>query len=143
MIVASGGVLVACQKPLPTITVYGDGKSVIVDAAAYQFSGGPTHRQISDFEQAPTITVQAGSQLLIDVPKTVAQHTWVVAAFSLDSSGASTAIEGAGTPVPLHDQYTARVSTAPIGVGQYYLQVAEIRGITQVGGWVIKVRTES
>lgn len=137
------GLVAACQKPLPTITVYGEGKSVIVDAAAYQFSGGPTRRTISDYAQAPTISVPAGTVLLIDVPRTVAEDTWVVAAFRLDQAGKSTPIEGAGSLEPLHDRHSTRVSTSPAGLGDYYLQVAQLRGTTQAGGWVIKVRTKS
>ena len=136
-------VLVGCRKPLPTITVYGSGHSIIVDAAAYRFAGGPNHQRISDYGQAPTITVEAGSPLLIDVPREVATNAWIVAAFTLDSAGTSKPLAGAGSAGALRDRHSTRVSTSPAGVGTYYLQVVELRGTEQAGGWVVHVRTTS
>lgn len=135
------GLLSACHKPLPTITVSGDGKSVIVDAARYQFPGGPLHQPITDVGNAPTIRVRAGSELLVDVPRTVAANAWVVAAFTLDSASKSHPLTGAGTATAIRDQHTAHLSTAAAGVGSYYLQIAEIRGASQAGGWILRVTT--
>jgi hypothetical protein len=135
------GLLTACQKPLPTITVSGDGKSVVVDAARYQFPGGPLHQPVKDVGQAPGIRVRAGSELLVDVPRTVAANAWVVAAFTLDSAGKSHALAGAGSATAVRDRHTTHLSTAVAGVGSYYLQIAEIRGATQAGGWIVHVTT--
>lgn len=135
--------LAGCQKPLPTITVYGDGRSIIVDAAAYQFPGGPTHRPVTDYDQAPTLSVQAGSDLLIDVPRQVADNAWLVAAFTLDASSNTTPLAGAGSAGAIRNQYSTRVSSTPAGVGSYYLQVVELRQAQQVGGWVVHIQTTS
>jgi hypothetical protein len=135
------GLLTACHKPLPTITVSGDGKSVIVDAARYQFPGGPLHRPITDVGDTPTIRVRAGSQLLVDVPRVVADNAWVVAAFTLDSASKSHPLNGAGSASAIRDRHTTHLSTATVGVGSYYLQIAEIRGATQAGGWIVHVTT--
>jgi hypothetical protein len=135
------GLLAACQKPLPTITVSGDGKSVVVDAARYQFPGGPLHQPIKDVGDAPTIRVRAGSQLLVDVPRAVADNAWVVAAFTLDSASKSHPLTGAGSVSAIRDRHTTHLSTATAGVGSYYLQIAEIRGATQAGGWIVHVTT--
>jgi hypothetical protein len=137
----SVALLTACHKPLPTITVSGDGKSVIVDAARYQFPGGPLREPITDVGNAPTIRVRAGSQLLVDVPRAVADNAWVVAAFTLDSASKSHPVTGAGSATAIRDRHTTHLSTATAGVGSYYLQIAEIRGATQAGGWIVHVTT--
>ncbi|MEP6851833.1 MAG: hypothetical protein ABJA87_04145 [bacterium] len=134
-------VLTACNRPLPTITVYGDGRSVVVDANAYQLPGGALRTQHQDYADAPTISVAAGSELLVDVPRRVATQTWLVAAFTLGADGKTAPLAGAGSAGALTDQHTTRVSTAPAGVGEYYLQVVELRGTTQSGGWTLRVRT--
>ena len=136
-------ILVGCDKPLPRITVYGGGHAINVDAAEYQFPGGPARRQITDYGQAPTLTVPAGSDLLIDVPRTIARNAWVVAAFTLDADGKSTPLAGAGSAGAIRDQHSTRVSSAAAGVGAYFLQVVEVRGAQQAGGWVVHIRTVS
>ena len=143
VLLAPAALLSACRKPLPTVTVYGGGRSVIVDAAAYQFPGGPKRQHLTDYAQAPTITVPAGSDLLIDVPRSVVDNAWVVAAFTLDAAGRTTPLTGAGSAGALRDRHSTRVSSAPIGVGNYFLQVVELRGPQQAGGWVVHVRTTS
>lgn len=141
MFAVLAAVLTACQKPLPTVTVSGDGKSVVVEAANYRFAGGPLHEPVKDVGQAPNLNVRAGSQLLVDVPRTVADNAWVVAAFTLDSAGKSHPLAGAGSASAIHDRHTTHLETTPAGVGSYYLQVAEIRSASQVGGWILHVTT--
>lgn len=135
------GLLAGCQKPLPTITVSGDGRSVVVGAAQYRFPGGPLHRPIKDVGQAPSIRVRAGSELLVDVPRTVADDAWVVAAFTLDSASKAHPLAGAGSATAIRDRHTTHLSTASAGVGSYYLQIAEIRATSQAGGWIVHVTT--
>jgi hypothetical protein len=133
--------LTACQKPLPTITVSGADRAVVVRAAQYQFAGGPLHKPIKDVGQAPGITVRAGSTLLVDVPHTVAANVWVVAAYTLDSAGKAHPLAGAGSASAIRGRHTTHLSTTPAGVGDYYLQVAELRGTAEVGGWIVHVTT--
>lgn len=135
------GVLVACRKPAPSITVFGDGTSVQVGAAFYQHPGGPVRQPVTDYAQATSITVRAGSELLVDVPRTVATNTWLVAAFTLDGKGNATPLDGAGTAQTVHGSHSTRLSTTPAGVGSYYLQVGELRNGQQSGGWLVRVRT--
>ena len=138
-VIAAASVLSACDKPLPRITVYGDGHSVIVPAANYRFPDGAPHVEITDYSKAPTLRVQTGSELLVDVPHDIAVNSWVVAAFTLNAEGKSTPIAGAGSA--LHDEHTTRLAAAPADVSDYYLQVVELRGATQTGGWVLHVKT--
>lgn len=135
------GLLTACHKPLPTITVSGDGRSVVVAAARYQFPGGPLRQPVKDVGQAPTIRVRAGSQLLVDVPRAVADNAWVVAAFTLDAASKSHPLAGAGSATAIRGRHTTHLSTLTVGVGSYYLQIAEIRGAAQAGGWIVRVTT--
>ena len=137
----AAGLFAACQKPLPTITVSGDGRSVVVGAARYQFPGGPLRQPVKDVAQAPTIRVRAGSQLLVDVPRAVADNAWVVAAFTLDSASRSHPLAGAGSATAIRGRHTTHLSTATVGVGSYFLQIAEIRGTSQAGGWIVHVAT--
>ena len=132
--------LTACQKPFPTITISGNGKSVLVDAARYQFAGGPLHTPIQDVGQAPDLHVRAGSELLVDVPRSVADNVWVVSAYTLDSVNKAHPLAGAGTANAVRGRHTTHLSTTPAGVGDYYLQVAEI-STGDVGGWVVHVIT--
>ena len=135
------GLLSACQKPLPTITVFGGGHSVIVRAARFAFAGGPLHQPIKDVSQAPGISVRAGSELLVDVPRTVATNAWVVAAYTLDTASKAHPLAGAGSSTALRGQFSTHLSTTAAGVGQYYLQIAELRGTAEVGGWIVRVTT--
>jgi hypothetical protein len=137
------GLLVACDKPLPAVTFFGDGKSISVDPASYRFAGGPTRTTINDYGEVETLTVAVRSDVLIDVPRSVAENTWLVAAFRLDEQAKSTPIDGAGSLEPLHDEHSTRVSTTPAGVGEYFLQVVELRDGQAVGSWLVKIRTTS
>lgn len=142
-IAAATAVLSACHKPLPTVTVSGNGRSVIVRAARYEFPGGTMHQPIKDVGQAPGITVRAGTQLLVDVPRTVANNAWVVAAYTLDSASKAHPLAGAGSASAIRGRFTTHLSTTPAGVGQYYLQIAELSGTAEIGGWIVRVTTTS
>lgn len=133
------GALSACTRPLPNITVYGDGQSIIVPAANYRFPNGSSHVRITDYGKAPTLRVQNGTALMIDVPREIAVNAWVVAAFTLAADGKSTPIPGAGSA--LHDRHSTRLRAAPGGVSDYFLQIVELRGAAQTGGWVVHVKT--
>lgn len=137
------GLMSACQKPFPTITVSGNGHSVIVRAARYEFTGGKMHQPIKDVGEAPGITVRAGTQLIVDVPSTVANNAWVVAAYTLDSASKAHPLAGAGSATAIRGKFTTHLSTTPAGVGQYYLQVAELKGTAEIGGWIVRVTTTS
>ena len=64
-----------------------------------------------------------------------------MAAFTLDSASKSHPLTGAGSATAIRDRHTTHLSTATAGVGSYYLQIAEIRGATQAGGWIVHVTT--
>jgi hypothetical protein len=133
------GLLAACQKPLPTITVFGDGKSVIIAASQYQFAGAATRTTNGD---AHSISVQAGSSLLVDVPRAVAKRAWAVQAYSVDSSNKATYVAEASSPV-ITDKHSTRVSSSPMGVGTYVLRISEYRENpnTPTGVWLVQVHT--
>lgn len=130
--------LSACTKPIPEITVYGNGHSLNVPAARYTFPNGKEQVRITDYGKAPTLEVQPGTDLLVDVPRELATNAWVVAAFTLDPTGKTTPLAGAGSAV--HDTHSARLTAPPSAVTDYFLQVAELRGSKQAGGWILHVR---
>ncbi len=133
--------LSACTKPIPEITVYGDGHSLNVGAARYTFPNGKEHVRITDYGRAPTLRVQPGSDLLVDVPRELATNAWVVAAFTLDPTGKATPLAGAGSAV--HDTHSARLTAPPSSISDYFLQVVELRGSKQTGGWIVHVKVTS
>jgi hypothetical protein len=141
MLVTLGAVtlgLSACSKPIPEVTIYGDGHSLNVPAARYTFPNGEEHVRITDYGKAPTIKVQVGTDLLVDVPRELSTHAWVVAAFTLDPSGKATPLSGTGGAV--HDTHSARLTAPPSNIANYFLQVAELRGAKQTGGWIVHVK---
>ncbi len=121
--------------------MYGDGHSLNVAAARYTFPNGKEHVQITDYGRAPTLTVQPGSDLLVDVPRELATNAWVVAAFTLGPTGKTTPLAGAGSAV--HDTHSARLTAPPSSVTDYFLQVVELRGSKQAGGWILHVKVTS
>ena len=92
--------------------------------------------------EAAAINVTLGTQLLVDVPRTVADHAWIVSAFKLDAASRETPIVGAGSTL-IHNTHYTRLDTTPAGLGDYYLRIVEYRGSAPAGGWTVRVRTTS
>lgn len=130
--------LTACRKPAPQITVYGAHKSIQVSAAFYIQSGGPKRNFLTDFGKAPSISVPQGTKLLVDVPRSVSV-SWVVVAVTVSSDGASTPIPNVAPTEVLRGRHTVTLAAAPVTTGDYYIQVAQLRGSVQAGGWIFHV----
>ena len=75
------------------------------------------------------------------MPGPVANNAWVVAAYTLDSASKAHPLAGAGSATAIRGRFTTHLSTTPAGVGVYYLQVAELKGTAEVGGWIVRVTT--
>jgi hypothetical protein len=130
--------LTACRKPAPRISVYSDGTTIQVPAFFYAQSGGPRRAYLDDFSDAPTLRVRAGSAVHIDVPRQVAT-SWVVVPLTLDSSGTATALPGVAPQEVMRNRHAATLSTTSVGYDEFYVQVAQLRGSEQAGGWVFHV----
>jgi hypothetical protein len=132
--------LAACQKPLPQVTVSGDGTVLNLKATGYCFS--PTQCRegpVRDYGDAPSLRIDRGSDILIDVPRAVATTQWVVSGFTLDDAGTQTPIDGVGTPA-LHDTHSARILTTAAGSDPFYVSITQLQDSGQLNGtWVVKV----
>lgn len=128
-----------CRKPVPQITVFADRTSVQIHPAFYSQAGGPTRTFASDVSAAPSISLIPGGRLHIDVPRQVS-HSWVVVAVTLDSGGKSTPLAGIAPAEVLRDRYSVTLSTAAAGLNDFYVQIAQLRGSAQAGGWIFHVQ---
>jgi hypothetical protein len=129
--------LSACQKPSPRVTVFGDGKSVVVIAASYTYTGGTTRIAGSNAPVAQ-ISVRAGTELLVDVPRSLADHAWIVAAYTSDANGKLTALDGAGSQT-VSGKHSVWLNTPEDGSGEYFLNVTQLTGGNGTGAWVLRV----
>ncbi len=139
LLLALAATLTACRKPAPRITVYAAHKSIQVSAAFYIQTGGPKRNFLTDFANAPTITVPPDTKLLVDVPRAVSL-SWVVVAVTVSSTGASTPVPNVAPAEVLRNRHTVTLAAAPASTGDYYVQVAQLRGSVQAGGWIFHVK---
>jgi hypothetical protein len=118
-VLSIGTLVAACDKPQPKVTVFNGSGSKIISAQP----GCVTQATCSpDVSKIPTVFAHSGSTLLIDVPKEVADKSWLVQALNPDSSGKVTAIEGAGTIAPTKDHAVRVLVPTQAGV-RYILRV--------------------
>ncbi len=144
VVLLSASALAACTKPSPDITVYGNGKSIVIDAAFYSFTGSVGAPSIADATDARSISAQQGSKVLIDVPRSVANNTWLVSAFTFDTAGKANALAGAGGVGNVTGAHTTRITVPSASVTpEYYVEVVELRHGLAAGGWVFHVRVSS
>ncbi|SDI97017.1 Protein of unknown function [Frankineae bacterium MT45] len=133
---AGAGLLSACQKPVPLVTVLANETVTQLHPQEYCFDATHPCRKSGDDPQP--IKARAGSTISIDVPKAVADKYWLVSAYSLDSSNKATAIDGAGTTL-LHNQNNARI-TVPFTGTSYYIAIQQTNGKTAAGIWQAAVQ---
>lgn len=117
-VVAAAGVLAACDKPAPKVTVLGGGKVVTISPSTYCFD--PTHCRPSNALDLPTLTVPADQKVLIDVPRAVEHRGWVAQALSLDGTRL---LGGSG---PIQNSHTYRVPSGVANGSAFIVQVDEL-----------------
>lgn len=130
--------LAACQKPTPKVTLLSDDTTVNVAPQTYCFD--VDHCRVSKKGNVGDIDATAGSQILVDVPRSVAKKEWIVTSATLQQDGTFQKIEGTGVSTgTLSDTHTARV-TVPFGAGaDYYLVVQQQENGKATGTWISRV----
>lgn len=141
---AGATLLVACDKPTPDVTVSGSGKVINLEASRYCFDDDNCRDgDVQDYGDAPVLKLGRGEDVLISVPKIVAQKQWLVSAFRVDEDGDQEPIEGIGTPT-LHDVHTTRLSTTAATQQGFFLGIVEFNDNAEdiIGSWVVQVKLQ-
>ncbi|MBV9593187.1 MAG: DUF2771 family protein [Actinobacteria bacterium] len=131
----AAGLLSACDKPLPQITVLSNRTVTRISPTTYCFN--PTRCRHTT-ASARSVTARSGTSILVDVPGSVADGHWLVSAYTQDSSGKQTPIEGAGSGV-LHNQHSVWLPV-PTSSGAYALAIQSFTGATPTGIWDVVVQ---
>jgi hypothetical protein len=137
-VAAAISLLTACDKPIPKVTVQSGRDSAIVNAQAYCFNTDVKTCHLSTSGSLPTLSAAAGSTILVDVPRRVADGHWQVSSATQQADGSFKNITADGTTSPvIHDNHSTRVQV-PFGTGAYYLVVRE-----QTSSWVARISIKS
>jgi Protein of unknown function (DUF2771) len=133
----TAGLLTACDKPLPTLTVFSGSTAKKVEAQPVCVTAAtpcsPNSGKITE------LTAKSGGQILVDVPKKLASAGWLVTAFTVDTAGKSTPINGAGSS-PVNGDHSVRLNV-PITTGGYFLEVYPIKKNDKVlSTWLVSVK---
>jgi hypothetical protein len=139
-IAAAAGLLVACDKPVPEVTVLSGSTTTQLQPSRYCFSTTANSCRSSD--SVGTVHARSDGTLLIDVPRPVAQAHWLVTAYRRAASGRPTPLDGYGSPSVLNDRHSIRLPV-PYGEGTYYISVVQLNGPKQVGQWTATVEVTS
>jgi hypothetical protein len=139
-LVAVTGVLAGCDKPIPKITLQSGSTSTQIDAQTYCFDvNNPKKCRIRTEGGVGSIHAPEGGTILIDVPRSVADHTWSAVSAQLQNGKFKTIPGEALTTGSRRDTHFGRVRV-PYGAGKtYYLVVLEQRGGKQSASWVSRV----
>ncbi len=139
-IVAAGGLLAACSKPAPSITLLANRTVTVVQPQTYCFDANPNDCRI-DPNAIGAVHAASGSAILVDVPRTVASSSWQVQAATTDSSGKFSAVDSPGASSPaLSDQHSTRVVVPTLtGTASYFLIVRAGAQSGSRGAWVARV----
>lgn len=129
--------LTGCTKPQPGITVLSDNRSRVVraqPACTVLGSCQPVQGRV------PQVAATGGSQILLDVPKELADGGWIVAAFTSDGkTNAALTTPGAGSS-PIKGRHTVRLQVPAATAGSYYLQVTALRPTNRLTTWLLGVQ---
>ena len=129
--------LAACDRPVPEVTVLSGSTTIVVSPQTYCPDATPTHCRFST-SSVHHLRAIAGSTLLVDVPREVADTSWSVVSASQKANGNFSTIPGAnyasGTITGTH---SVRLDV-PYGVGSYFL-VVQSKGASTDGSWVAEV----
>jgi hypothetical protein len=134
---ATASVLAGCSEPQPSITVLSDNRSKIVQAQPACTVLGSCQPVQS---RVPQVPATGGSQILLDVPKELADAGWIVAAFTSDGK-TNTALSTPGAASqPIKGRHTVRLRVPAATEGSYYLQVTSLRPTNQLTTWLVGVQ---
>jgi hypothetical protein len=134
---ATASLLAGCTKPQPGITVLSDNKSTIVKAQPACTVLGSCQPVQSRVAQVPAA---GGSQILLDVPKELADAGWIVAAFTSDGKKNTALTTPGAASQPIQGRHTVRLRVPPATEGSYYLQVTALRPTNQLTTWLLGVQ---
>ena len=113
-------VLAACQKPVPEVTVEGDGTVVTISPSTYCFDPSHCRRSALDL---PALTVGPDQKVLVDVPREVMSNGWRVDALSLQDI-----TKVLGSSGPIENSHSFRVAGNSGGGAPFIVQVSELAG---------------
>jgi hypothetical protein len=130
------GLLVACDKPQPTVTFFSGSKSDIVSAQPPCVLAGTCG---ADEKKVAVVGAAGGSRILVDVGKDLSRAGWIVAAYTVDGAGKNTPIQGAGSE-PVNGAHTVRLQVPSATSGRYFLQVTSLRPNNQLTTWIARVQ---
>jgi hypothetical protein len=134
-LIAISTVLTACDKPQPKVTVQSGSKSKIVAA---QPACVMTKQCGTDQARIVHLAATPGTQMLVDVPKELADASWAVAAFTQDQTGKNTPLDIPGTGTPIKGKHALRLGV-PQATGMYWLQVSSLAPTKQLTTWIVAV----
>src|SRR5438874_371856 len=113
-VIAATASLTACDKPLPEITVLSGSTTVVVSPQSYCNDAAHCHFPT---KTTKVVGAVAGSQLLIDVPRQIADHPWLAQSGTISNDTLKTFVGENYTTGTVSGSHTARVDV-PYGVGK-------------------------
>lgn len=129
--------LTSCDKPQSSITVLSNDRSSVVAAQ-------PACAMVGTCQLAANretrIKARGGSQILVDVPKELADAGWIVAAYTTDGTKNTAVTTSGAASGTIHNQHTVRLNVPDSTVGSYYLQVTALRPSNQLTTWLVGVQ---
>jgi hypothetical protein len=117
---AATGVLTACEKPLPQVTVVGAGRVVTVAPSSYCFDTNSCRKPGAN--RLAVVTVPADEKILVDVPRAVKSRGWQVRALSLTDDG-----KQIGSSGPITDSHSYKVTSGAGGGAPFIVEVDQLR----------------
>jgi hypothetical protein len=122
--------LAACTKPLPNVTVLSGASTVVLSPQTYCFDATHCHFPKSG---ESVVHAAAGSTLLVDVPREIADHAWSITSGTLAGNALKSFVGDNYSTGTIANTHSARVDV-PYGVGTYTLAVR-----SATGTWVAEV----
>jgi len=123
--------LSACDKPLPKVTVLSGSTTVVVGPQSYCFDASHCHFPKS---KETVVHARAGTTLLVDVPRQIADHAWQVSSGTLSGNTLKTFVGDNYSTGTIKNTHSARVDV-PYGVGTYTLVIR-----TSTDAWIASVQ---
>ncbi len=132
--------LSSCDKPQATITILSNSRSTIVPAQ-------PSCTMLDAGGCAPvagrqkTVKATGGSQILVDVPRALADAGWIVTAYTTDGKTNTPLTSPSGVSTgPVNGEHTVRLNVPAATTGSYYLQITALKPSNQLTNWLCLVQ---
>ena len=139
-VLAGTGLLAACDKPIPEVTLQSGSTSTTVAAQTYCFD--QQHCKIRTSGGIGALHVRPDSTILVDVPQSVANHAWAALSGQPAENGTFRTFSATGVNSGLRrNNHVARIHV-PDGVSSYYLEIIESRGGRQTANWVARITVD-